>query len=155
MLAGITSDRLKGRHGRVILPSLVLLVLSLILLTTIDVSGKPYLALTLISLVAFFLMAPYSFLSGVMAIDLGGKRGCSTVAGLVDSAGYLGAILSGHTVGMIAEYYGWRMAFGGLAGICCTAVIAGLIYWRIQERQMNLAQLLPTEPEPEAPHVPQ
>ena len=155
LLAGITSDRLKGRHGRVILPSLILLVLSLILLTTIDVSGKPYLALTLISLVAFFLMAPYSFLSGVMAIDLGGKRGCSTVAGLVDSAGYLGAILSGHTVGMIAEYYGWRMAFGGLAGICCTAVIAGLIYWRIQERQMNLAQLLPTEPEPEAPHVPQ
>ncbi|MFK7779036.1 MAG: MFS transporter, partial [Gimesia sp.] len=94
-LAGITSDRLRGRHGRVVLPSLILLVISLILLATIDVTGKPILALTLLSLVAFFLMAPYSFLSGVMAIDLGGKRGCSTVAGLVDSAGYLGAILSG------------------------------------------------------------
>ena len=149
-LAGITSDRLRGRHGRVVLPSLILLVISLILLATIDVSGKPVLALTLLSLVAFFLMAPYSFLSGVMAIDLGGKRGCSTVAGLVDSAGYLGAILSGHTVGLIAQNYGWKMAFGGLAGICCTAIVAGTIYWLIQEREMNLAESLSTEEKTEA-----
>lgn len=138
-LAGITSDRLKGRHGRVVLPSLILLVMSLILLATIDVSGKPILALTLLSLVAFFLMAPYSFLSGVMAIDLGGKRGCATAAGLVDSAGYLGAILSGYTIAIIAKTYGWRAAFGGLAGVCCTAIIAGIVYWVIQERKMNLA----------------
>ncbi|MCA9014423.1 MAG: MFS transporter [Planctomycetaceae bacterium] len=151
LLAGIASDRLRGRHGRVVLPSLILLVFALSLLATIDVSGKPVLALTLLSLVAFFLMAPYSFLSGVMAIDLGGKRGCSTVAGLVDSAGYLGAILSGHTVGMIAQYYGWKMAFGGLAGICCTAIIAGAVYWLIQERDMNLAEALSAEPETEAP----
>ncbi|MCH9654014.1 MAG: MFS transporter [Planctomycetes bacterium] len=150
-LAGITSDRLRGRHGRVVLPSLILLVLSLILLATVDVSGKPVLALTLLSLVAFFLMAPYSFLSGVMAIDLGGKRGCSTVAGLVDSAGYLGAILSGHTVGWIAQKYGWKMAFGGLAGICCTAILAGIVYWLIQEREMNLAEVLSSESKPEAP----
>tara|TARA_R110002111_G_scaffold262851_1_gene341788 strand:+ start:34649 stop:36004 length:1356 start_codon:yes stop_codon:yes gene_type:complete len=153
-LAGITSDRLRGRHGRVVLPSLILLVLSLILLATIDVSGQPVLALTLLSLVAFFLMAPYSFLSGVMAIDLGGKRGCSTVAGLVDSAGYLGAILSGHTVGLIAQNYGWKMAFGGLAGICCTAIIAGTVYWLIQEREMNLAQALSPEPRTETPDAP-
>ena len=133
------------------LPSLILLVLSLILLATVDVSGKPVLALTLLSLVAFFLMAPYSFLSGVMAIDLGGKRGCSTVAGLVDSAGYLGAILSGHTVGWIAQKYGWKMAFGGLAGICCTAILAGIVYWLIQEREMNLAEVLSSESKPEAP----
>lgn len=150
-LAGITSDRLRGRHGRVVLPSLILLVLSLILLATVDVTGRPYLALTLLSLVAFFLMAPYSFLSGVMAIDLGGKRGCSTVAGLVDSAGYLGAILSGHTVGLIAEYYGWKMAFAGLAGVCCTAIVAGVYYWLIQEREMNLAQALARESKPEVP----
>ncbi len=150
-LAGITSDRLKGRHGRVVLPSMILLVLSLILLATIDVTGKPILALTLLSLVAFFLMAPYSFLSGVMAIDLGGKRGCATVAGLVDSAGYLGAILSGHTIGLIAQNYGWKMAFGGLAGTCCTAILAGFIYWRIQEREMNLAEVLSNESETEVP----
>lgn len=152
-LAGITSDRLRGRHGRVVLPSLVLLVLSLILLATINVSGKPILALTLLSLVAFFLMAPYSFLSGVMAIDLGGKRGCSTVAGLVDSAGYLGGILSGYTIGMIAQNYGWKMAFGGLAGICCTAIIAGIVYWLIQEREMNLAQALLPKSNSEVPDV--
>ncbi|QDU12042.1 MFS transporter [Gimesia aquarii] len=152
-LAGITSDRLRGRHGRVVLPSLVLLVLSLILLATINVSGKPILALTLLSLVAFFLMAPYSFLSGVMAIDLGGKRGCSTVAGLVDSAGYLGGILSGYTIGMIAQNYGWKMAFGGLAGVCCTAIIAGIVYWLIQEREMNLAQALLPKSNSEVPDV--
>lgn len=152
-IAGITSDRLRGRHGRVVLPSLVLLVLSLILLATINVAGKPILALTLLSLVAFFLMAPYSFLSGVMAIDLGGKRGCSTVAGLVDSAGYLGGILSGYTIGMIAQNYGWKMAFGGLAGVCCTAIIAGIVYWLIQEREMNLVESLLPESNKETPDV--
>jgi len=35
------------------------------------------LALSLIGLTAFFLVAPYSFLDGVFTLELAGKRGCA------------------------------------------------------------------------------
>ena len=99
-------------------PSILCLTAALGLLAWTDLNGRPTLALVLISTVSFFLIAPYSYLSGVMALDLGGKRSSSTVAGLSDSAGYLGAILSGQAIALIAERFGWSTAFGALSGVC-------------------------------------
>lgn len=137
VLAGIISDRLGGRHGRVMVPAILCLTVALACLASVDLSGRPVLALILISTVSFFLIAPYSYLSGVMALDLGGKRASSTVAGLSDSAGYLGAILSGQAVGMIAQNYGWSTAFGALSGVCGVTAISAIAYWLIHERTMN------------------
>ncbi|MFP6763218.1 MAG: hypothetical protein VB858_06360, partial [Planctomycetaceae bacterium] len=102
-----------------------------------DLTGRPVLALVLISAVSFFLIAPYSYLSGVMALDLGGKRGSATVAGLSDSAGYLGAILSGQAVGLIAERYGWGHAFGALSGVCALTTITAVIYMVWHEKTLK------------------
>jgi OPA family glycerol-3-phosphate transporter-like MFS transporter len=137
ILGGTISDRLGGRHGRVMVPSILCLTAALAVLASVDLSGRPTLALFLISTVSFFLIAPYSYLSGVMALDLGGKRASSTVAGLSDSAGYLGAILSGQAVGVIAERYGWSTAFGALSGVCALTAVSAIIYWIIHERMMN------------------
>lgn len=137
ILGGLISDRLGGRHGRVMVPSILCVTATLAVLATVDMTGRPTLALFLISTVSFFLIAPYSYLSGVMALDLGGKRSSSTVAGLSDSAGYLGAILSGHTVGVIAQEYGWSMAFGALSGVCGVTAISAIVYLMIHERMMN------------------
>jgi OPA family glycerol-3-phosphate transporter-like MFS transporter len=133
-LAGRFSDRLKGRHGRIIFPALVLLVVTLTVLAYADLEGKPGLSLLLTSLVAFFLIAPYSFLSGVMALDLGGKKGTATTAGFVDSAGYLGGMLGIYLTGKIAEEQGWSAAFGILAAICGGTAVIALIYWIHHER---------------------
>ena len=108
VVAGLLSDRLHGRHGRVVVPSLVLLIGSLYAMRVIDVTGRPWAAMGLIAITSFFLIGPYSYLSGVMALDLGGKRGSSTASGLIDGAGYLGAIASGYGVARIADEYGWR-----------------------------------------------
>src|SRR5262249_38947093 len=75
---GPLSDRLRGKHGRVAFPALLLLVGALIVLSETPTAGRSWLALLLISAVSFFLMAPYSFCSGVIALSLGGKRGSST-----------------------------------------------------------------------------
>jgi OPA family glycerol-3-phosphate transporter-like MFS transporter len=133
LMAGTTSDRFKGKHGRVVLPALVLLIGALWLLGAVPANGNPTLALLLTSSVSFFLLAPYSFCSGVMALDLGGKRGSSTAAGLIDGAGYLGAILSGYGIGALAQNHGWSMAFFALAGIAGLTAVAAIVYWILQE----------------------
>jgi len=67
-----------------------------------------------------------------MAVDLGGRRGSATEAGLIDTAGYLGAVLSGWGIGSIAERAGWAIAFRTLAGVACGALVATLIYCALQ-----------------------
>jgi OPA family glycerol-3-phosphate transporter-like MFS transporter len=128
-LAGVLSDRWRGRHGRVLVPCLALLVAVLALLAEADCTGRPALALLLIGGVAFFLLAPYSFPAGVMALELGGKRGGATAAGLIDGAGYFGAILSGFGVGRVADIHGWPMAFRLLAGVAGLTLLAAALYW--------------------------
>ena len=132
--AGVLSDRLGGRHGRVVVPSLVLLIGSTLLLVIVPMGGRPVLAVTLLCAASFFLIAPYSFLSGVMALDFGGKRGASTAAGLSDSAGYTGAILSGWFVGWTAERYGWTAVFALLAAAAVASLAVATVYWIRQER---------------------
>ena len=134
IVAGLLSDRLHGRHGRVVVPSLVLTTGLLYAMGVIDVAGKPWLAMALIALTSFFLIGPYSYLSGVMALDLGGKRGSSTAAGLIDGVGYLGAIASGSGVAWIAKKYAWHGVFTSLALACGLTLIFALAYLILSER---------------------
>jgi OPA family glycerol-3-phosphate transporter-like MFS transporter len=134
LLAGLVTDRLSGRHGRVIVPCLIGLVVILVMLGLVDVDGRPTTALVLICGASFFLIAPYSFYSGVMALDLGGKRGAATIAGLSDSAGYAGGMVSGVGVGALAEHYSWAVAFLALAGVVFLTLCVAVVYWLRQER---------------------
>jgi sugar phosphate permease len=108
-------------------------------------------ALLLISGVAVFMLAPYTFCSGVLAVRIGGQRGGSTSAGLIDTTGYLGAIVSGFGIGMLAEKYGWATAFGSLAGVALlTLAIAG-IYALVNRRiDRNLSVSSRNQPHPES-----
>lgn len=133
--AGVLSDRLRGQRGRIVFPSLVALTAALLALGLVDVRGRPGLALLLIAAVAFALMAPYTFCSGVIPLDLGGRRGSGTAAGLIDAAGYLGAVLSGLGVGALAEStYGWVGAFVALAVAAGLTSTVAAVYWIRQER---------------------
>jgi OPA family glycerol-3-phosphate transporter-like MFS transporter len=132
-VAGLASDRLQGRHGRVALPSLVLLLGALAALALTPTRGRPVLALVLVGGVSAFLIAPYSFCSGVIPLDLGGKRGSSTAAGLIDCAGYLGATLSGYAIGSVAQDHGWQASFLVLAGVAVLTLLATSAYWLHQE----------------------
>jgi OPA family glycerol-3-phosphate transporter-like MFS transporter len=147
LIAGGISDRLQGKHGRVVLPALVILVGALWLLGSASMAGRPAMAVFLIGGVSFFLLGPYSFCSGVMALDLGGKRGSSTAAGLIDSAGYLGATLSGYGVGKLAQQYSWSAVFQALAGVAALTVVAALVYLILQEITPSKRALLLQAPE--------
>jgi OPA family glycerol-3-phosphate transporter-like MFS transporter len=139
VVGGVATDRMRGRHGRIVVPSLLGLVAITGLLAVFQLGARPYLAVSLLSAVALFMMAPYSFLTGVMALDLGGKRGSATAAGLIDSAGYLGAVASGYGVGTLADRWGWHTAFAGLAATAGVTAFVGIVYWARQEAHTRLS----------------
>lgn len=134
LIAGALSDKWEGKHGRVAVPSLLLLIASLVLLGVVPAQGKPVVAVVMVCSVSFFLIAPYSFLSGVIALDLGGKKGAATVSGLIDSAGYTGGILSGSLVAIIATKVSWNAVFLLLAAVAGLTTLAAVAYWVRQER---------------------
>jgi MFS transporter, OPA family, glycerol-3-phosphate transporter len=133
LCGGWLSDRAKGRHGRMVLPSLVLLVAALAVFGLAPAQGRPLLTLGLIAGVATFLLAPYAYCAGVAALDLGGKRGSATVAGLIDTVGYLGGIVSGRGVAGVVQSHGWSGVFLALAGVAALTVVAAVVYWVLDE----------------------
>ncbi len=128
LFAGWLVDRLGGRYGLVVVSSLAGLLVVLGLFVFVPLEGRPWLALVLIGAVAFFLLAPYTFCSGVLAVKIGGQRGGSTAAGIIDTAGYLGATLAGSGVGRLAQHYGWGTAFGALAGVAAVTMLVAGVY---------------------------
>lgn len=143
LITGTLSDRIKGKRGRVVLPALSVLTASLWLLSVLPLNGQPLLAIALICVVFFLMIGPYSLLSGVMALDLGGKRGSSTAVGFIDSAGYLGGSVSGYGIGAVAENRGWPAAFAVLAASAAFTALAAALFWARQEwgaRKQPVAQ---------------
>ena len=83
-----------------------------------------------LSLCGFMLMGPDSLLSGVGAIDVGGRRGAVLAAGIINGTGSIGPIFQEEIIGWTLDNYGYRvslyllvaMALLGLAGVGVLAV---------------------------------
>ena len=129
LVAGLSSDLVGKRHGRIMVPLLIGLVGALIAMGIVPLQGRAGLVVGLTCLVSALLIAPYTFCAGVMAVDLGGKKGSSTAAGLIDAAGYIGAALSGVGIGALADIYGWSSAFLALAVVAGLTTAAAVVYW--------------------------
>jgi sugar phosphate permease len=113
---GPIGDRLgRGRRAPIMAVSL-LVVVALVLLLAHGGLRDPFSAAAVIASIGLFLLGPYSLLAGAMALDVSGKRGAATAAGIIDGAGYLGATASGVVLGTIAQHFGWSAAFDVVAG---------------------------------------
>lgn len=131
LATGWASDRVgKGNRAAVAVPCLALCAASLAGLAWASRAGALTPALFLIGSVAFWLLGPYSLLAGAMAMDLGGRRGPATAAGLIDSAGYLGAVLSGFAFGRLVDVLGWATSLRALVVVAGLTLAASLAYWR-------------------------
>jgi len=134
--SGYLSDSLlAGRRGLVMVLFLVPSIAALFGLAYMTNPGSAWLPLVLISAIGFFILGPYTFLSGVISVDLGGKRGSSTAAGLADTAGYIGGIVSGRYIGALADNRGWTDAFVFLAIVLAATTLVALFYWYFQEHR--------------------
>ncbi|MBX3744683.1 MAG: MFS transporter [Verrucomicrobiae bacterium] len=68
-----------------------------------------------VGLVGFLTYGPYSLLAGVLALEIRGRGYVATVAGLVDGAGYLAAVMAGAQFGRLLDIGGYSLAFPCLA----------------------------------------
>jgi OPA family glycerol-3-phosphate transporter-like MFS transporter len=144
LLAGFMSDRL-GRQGRavimlsgLILTAAVLFVLSQVVLSRGDFGGSPMAPVVLVTLTAFVLIGPYSYLAGAISLDFGGKHGSATASGLIDGVGYLGGVLAGNTVAGISVAWGWKGTLAALAGVAAvSSIIAALYLWEERWKSAN------------------
>jgi sugar phosphate permease len=115
LTVGTLSDRFgPGRRAPVMAVSLAMVVALVVVLAHGDVRS-PLVAALLIGGVGLFLLGPYSLLAGALALDVSGKRGAATAAGIIDGAGYLGASLAGIVLGGVADRWGWPAAFDVVA----------------------------------------
>jgi len=126
VLAGWLSDRL-GLSGRSLLMTLGLAISAIALLALTSVPSGPggaLLAVTLIAVVAFGLLGPYSYLGGAFALDFGGKQASAASSGIIDGIGYIGGVLAGDSVARLAVNYGWRGVFVALAVVSAAAAVS-------------------------------
>lgn len=134
--SGMLSDTvLAGRRGLVMVAFLFPAVGALFALAHLDETASPAVALVLISTVGFLILGPYSFLTGAISVDLGGKRGSSTAAGLADGIGYLGGSVSLRLTGSLAQHQGWTSAMTFLAIVLAITGVVALLYWYVQEHR--------------------
>ncbi|MCA9522887.1 MAG: MFS transporter [Myxococcales bacterium] len=136
LLAGYLTDRIsQGRRGVIIVVGTAALALVLLVMSIVP-RGSAVLPVLLVSLAAILMIGPYSFLAGVIALDLGGKRGSASASGFIDGAGYFGAAgISGYAVGKISDLYGWSAVFVMLAIVAGITCLAAIVYAIRQERR--------------------
>jgi sugar phosphate permease len=120
---GALSDRFgPGRRAPLMAGSLAVVVALVLVLAHGNVRS-PLPAALIIGGIGFFLLGPYSLLAGALALDVSGKRGAATAAGIIDGAGYLSASSAGVLLGRLAEERGWSAAFDAMAAVALVATI--------------------------------
>lgn len=138
LAAGWGADRTRGRFGRLIVPLMVMTVVALWAFAHTDLHGKTPLALALIGSIALCVMGPYTYCSGVLALNLGGKRAGAAATGIIDAIGYLcGAVVSGEVAGYLVKHYGFAPLLDVLLGLAVATLAVSLVYWWVEERRFR------------------
>jgi sugar phosphate permease len=130
LVIGRLSDRWgPGQRAGIMTASLGALLLAVLALAHAHVTD-PLGAAGIIGLAGLFLLGPYSLLAGAITLDVAGKRGASTTAGIVDGIGYVGASLAAFVLGSVSKRHGWSAAFDVIAAATAMAlVLAGGWWW--------------------------
>jgi sugar phosphate permease len=89
----------------------------------------------LVSVIAFLLFGPYSYLAGAISLDFGGKQASGTTSGIIDGIGYLGGVLSGDSMARISVDFGWSGALLVLAFVAFLSSAAAIAFL-INERSL-------------------
>ena len=129
LFAGWASDRFfGGRRTHVIVGMTVGMALAFVFLGTVGTSSVLVFGIGL-SLCGFMLMGPDSLLSGVGAIDVGGRRTAVMAAGIINGLGSIGPVVQEELIGYLLDHHGYEAVFNALIivsviGIAGTSALA-------------------------------
>jgi OPA family glycerol-3-phosphate transporter-like MFS transporter len=138
LLAGWGSDRL-GPNARSLLLCVGLAATAAALLVLMSLRGGAggLLPVTMIGVVAFCLLGPYSFLPGAFALDFGGKQGGAVASGMVDGTGYLGGVAAGTVMARLSVVFGWGGVFVALAVMSVLAALGACYLYVLNGRRLS------------------
>lgn len=129
LIVGRLTDRFgPGKRAPVLVVSLALHVVAVLVLAHSGIKDTTT-AMIAIGACGIFLLGPYSLMAGALALDAGGKRAASTAAGIIDGAGYFGAIFVGVVLGRVSQRWGWPAAFDVVAFAGFLAMLVGVGDW--------------------------
>jgi len=127
LISGWASDRFfKGRRYQTILIMTVGMFVAFAFLATIGVSSVWMFGIGL-ALCGFMLMGPDSLLSGVGAIDVGGRKAAILAAAIINGLGSIGPIFQEEIIGYTIDNYGYQASFNLLIGVSFVAIL-GVAY---------------------------
>ena len=129
IFGGWFSDKLfKGRRHQTVLIMTIGMVLALIGLATVG-STSIWLFGFFLALTGFMLMGPDSLLSGVGAVDVGGRDTAIVAAGIINGLGSVGPVFQEQIIGWMSGQGGFQstlvmLVFVGVLGVGGTAYLS-------------------------------
>ena len=138
LFAGWLSDKFSsGRRG----PMNVLFSLAMLLSIFafwLYPGSSPFINITLVSSIGFFLFGP-QMLIGLAAAELSHKNATGTATGFTGWFAYFGAALAGYPIGYLVDNMGWGSYFMAIAicGIC--AFLLFLPLWSAGEKKSKIS----------------
>ena len=127
LVSGWASDKFfRGRRHQTILLMTIGMAGSFIFLAVLGMQSVWLFAIGL-ALCGFMLMGPDSLLSGVGAIDVGGKNAAILAAAIINGLGSIGPIFQEEIIGYTIDNYGYEASFNLMIGISFIAIL-GVAY---------------------------
>lgn len=123
VVGGFASDRLfRGRRYQMVVIMTIGMFAAFIFLTFVGVRSV-WLFGTGLALCGFMLMGPDSLLSGVGAIDVGGRRGAVVAAGIINGTGSIGPIFQEEIIGRVLDRWGYQSSFYLLIAVAFLGIV--------------------------------
>jgi MFS transporter, OPA family, sugar phosphate sensor protein UhpC len=133
LFSGWFSDKFfGGRRYQTILFMTVGMFLSFVFLATLGVKSVLLFGIGL-ALCGFMLMGPDSLLSGVGAIDVGGRKAAIVAAAFINGLGSIGPIFQEEIIGYTIDNYGYAASFNVMIGMSVVAIF-GAVYLAYRSR---------------------
>jgi len=134
LAAGWGSDRFfGGRRYQTIVAMTVGMTLAFVFLTFAGTQSLVLFAIGL-SFCGFMLMGPDSLLSGVGAIDVGGRNQAIVAAGIINGLGSIGPIFQEEMVGALLDSSGYMASFHLMIGVSLVGIV-GTVYLASRSRR--------------------
>ncbi|OQW95336.1 MAG: hypothetical protein BWK79_02820 [Beggiatoa sp. IS2] len=123
LFAGFMSDKyFRGRRHQTILLMTIGMLFAFIAMAMIGMNSVVSFGICL-AICGFMLMGPDSLISGVGAIDVGGKKMALVAAAVINGLGSIGPIFQEEIISWMLDNYGYQAPFYMLAGMCVVGVI--------------------------------
>ena len=98
--------------------------------------NKLWLDLVLFGVIGFFVY-PTILLLVVSALDFTSKKAVGTAAGLIGLFGYVGRVVEGKGIGVLAERYGWNAALDAVLAATFLSIVLLSLSWRLSPRDVK------------------